>query len=81
MTVPLTLDRMRADVAALLHEDPSAIGDDDDLVALGLDSLLAMELVSRWGEATAHPLRFADLAAQPTLAGWWNVIRLLAARS
>ena len=81
MSTLLTLDRMRADVAALLHEEPAAIGDDDDLIALGLDSLLAMELVSRWSEATEHPLRFADLAEQPTLAGWWRVVGQRAARS
>lgn len=72
---PLTLESIRADIAAVLHEDPSTIGDDDNLMDLGLDSMRAMNLVSRWSEQTGLPLQFAELAEHVTVAGWWTVIR------
>lgn len=72
LSAPLTLERMRADIAALLHEEPSAIGDDDNLMDLGLDSMRAMNLVLQWGEAGVS-LDFAELAEHVTLAGWWKV--------
>lgn len=74
LSAPLTLERMRADIAALLHEEPSAIGDDDNLMDLGLDSMRAMNLVLQWGEAGVS-LDFAELAEHVTLAGWWKVAR------
>jgi aryl carrier-like protein len=70
----LTLERMRADVAAMLHEEPEAVGDDDNLMDLGIDSMRAMNLVLKWNEAGV-PLEFADLAEHVTLAGWWDVVR------
>lgn len=75
MSEPLTLDRMRADVAALVHEEPSAIGDDDNLIDLGLDSMRALTLVTRWSDASGLPLRFLELAQYRTLAEWWRVVR------
>ena len=43
MSTPLpaafSLDALRADIARLLHEDPSEIGDEDSLIDLGLDSV------------------------------------------
>ncbi|WP_394821657.1 phosphopantetheine-binding protein [Pendulispora albinea] len=71
----LTLERMRADIAAMVHEDPSAIGDEDNLMDLGLDSMRAMNLVVRWRDAMGVPLEFTDLAEHVTLAGWWAVVR------
>ena len=70
----LTLDRMRADIAAMLHEDASAIGDTDNLMDLGLDSMRAMNLVVKWREAGVA-LEFADLAEHVTLADWWKIIQ------
>jgi bifunctional isochorismate lyase/aryl carrier protein len=71
---PLTLERMRADVARMLHEPPEDIRDDDNLMDLGLDSMRLMKLASQWREAGAR-LEFADLAAEATLACWWAMIR------
>jgi aryl carrier-like protein len=68
----LTLERMRADIAAVLHERPEDIADDDNLIDLGLDSLRALNLSLAWSQAV--PLAFADLAEHTTLAGWWSVV-------
>ncbi|MER1967920.1 phosphopantetheine-binding protein [Castellaniella sp. GW247-6E4] len=69
---PLTLERMREDIAHVLHEDPADIRDDDNLMDLGLDSMRIMRLASRW-RADGATLDFADLAAEATLAHWWTV--------
>lgn len=73
---PLTLERMRADIAALLDEPPEAIGDDDNLMDLGLDSMRVLGLVMAWGE-TGIALEFPHLAEHTTLAGWWRVVQAL----
>ena len=68
-----SLERLRADVARILHESPDEIGDNDSLIDLGLDSIRAMALVTRWREAGAT-IEFPELASDPTLAHWWRVI-------
>jgi bifunctional isochorismate lyase/aryl carrier protein len=70
----LTLERMRADIARMLHESPEDILDDDNLMDLGLDSMRLMKLASQWREAGAR-VEFADLAAEATLSQWWSLIR------
>ena len=81
MTEPLTKERMRADIAAVLHEEPDAVGDDDNLMDLGVDSLRALNLSLLWSEAV--PLEFSELAEHVTLSGWWAVVeaKLTRARS
>ena len=69
----LTLERMRADVAAVLHEAPEAILDDDNLMDLGVDSLRVLNLSLQWSETV--PLEFSELAEHTTLAGWWSVVQ------
>lgn len=69
----LTLDRMRADIARMLHEAPEDIRDDDNLMDLGLDSMRLMKLASQWREAGAS-VEFADLAAAATLDQWWSLV-------
>lgn len=69
----LTLDRMRADIAEMLHEDPAEIQDDDNLIDLGLDSIRAMALVTRW-RAAGVQVDFMDLAERPELGHWWQVV-------
>lgn len=71
--LPITIETLRADVAAMLHEDPTEILDDDNLMEWGLDSMRAMSLAARWRKAGAQ-IEFADMAAEPTLAHWWDVI-------
>ena len=76
----LSLDRMRADIARVLHEEPDEIGDHDSLIDLGLDSIRAMALVTQWRAAGAD-LQFSELAETPTLAHWWHVAEQALARA
>lgn len=69
----ITLEHLRADIAAILHEDPEEIGLDDNLIDLGLDSMRLMTLTLKWQE-DGLALDFAALAECFTLAGWWEVI-------
>ena len=69
----LTLERMRADIAVVLHEAPEAILDHDNLMDLGVDSLRVLNLSLQWSETV--PLEFSELAEHVTLAEWWNIIR------
>ena len=69
----LTLDRMRADIAATIHCDPDDIRDDDQLSDLGLDSLRLMRLVLGWEEAGLKA-DFALFAEYGTLGEWWTQV-------
>lgn len=74
----LDIERMRADVAGMLGEAPEAIGDDDNLIDLGLDSMRVLGLVLAWSN-TGIALEFSQLAEHATLAGWWRVVQRLQA--
>lgn len=76
--VALDLERMRIDVAGMLGEAPETIGDQDNLIDLGLDSMRVLGLVLAWGES-GIPLEFSHLAEHATLAGWWGVVQRLQA--
>lgn len=69
----MCFERLRADIATILEEDPAALEDDANLIDIGLDSMRAMTLVMHWDEAGV-PLDFADLAGAPTLAGLWALL-------
>ena len=66
----LTRESMRADLARLLRMAPDEIGDDDDLTDLGLDSMRAMALLTRWSEQGVE-LDLAAVAETVTLGAWW----------
>jgi len=68
------LERMRADVARALEEPPEAIGDHDDLLDRGLDSIRLMSLVEAW-RAGGTEVGFIDLAETPTLDAWARLLR------
>lgn len=70
---PISREQMRADIAAMLHEAPDQIGDDDNLMDLGLDSMRAMNLVLLWSEGGLD-LDFSEFAERPTLDGWWELM-------
>lgn len=68
-----TIEMLRRDIARMIHVDPSEIGDGDNLMDLGLDSMRAMTLVLSW-EQQGIKLDFSQLAANVTFAGWWAVV-------
>lgn len=67
--VTVTRDEVRSAVAAAIGVEPAAVPDDENLVALGLDSLGMMGLVNRWRRQGAA-IEFERLAARPTLNDW-----------
>ncbi|MEV5447211.1 phosphopantetheine-binding protein [Streptomyces sp. NPDC052644] len=67
--VPATAEELRAVLAQLMGVAPEAIGDDANLIGLGLGSLQVMRLVTRWRRA-GLTVTFAELAEDPTLAAW-----------
>lgn len=70
---PLTLDRVRAEIAELADVPVAEVTDDVNLMDLGLDSLRAMSLAERWMKA-GIPVEFSELAEEPTLRHWWSVL-------
>lgn len=74
----ITKDRMRADIAKMLHMDAEDVGDEDNLPDLGLDSLRLMKLVLGWEEAGLKA-DFGLFAEHATLGEWWQVIETQAA--
>ncbi|CAO3379130.1 isochorismatase family protein [Azospirillum argentinense] len=73
----LSKEGLRRILLASLDEVP---GDDDNLMDFGLDSIAVMQVVDRW-KAAGVAVGFAELAAQPSINGWWALIgpRLTAA--
>lgn len=65
----LTLEEMRADLAAVLDIPVHEIADDDFLPDLGLDSIRAMVLIERWSKRGAK-VGFSELAEHATLGEW-----------
>jgi bifunctional isochorismate lyase/aryl carrier protein len=70
----LTRERMCADIAALLHEQPEDIGGEDELMDLGLDSMRAMALLTRWAREAKLTLEFSEFAERLTLDAWWAIM-------
>jgi bifunctional isochorismate lyase / aryl carrier protein len=73
-----SIEALRAEVASVLELSETELGLEDNLMYSGLDSIRLMSLVERWrGFAAQHgrELSFVDLAEQPTLNAWWNVLR------
>lgn len=68
-----TLDRMRADIAAVLRESPDAVVAGENLVDLGLDSIRIMTLAERWSGPSVR-VEFEDLAEMPELNHWFDVV-------
>lgn len=69
----LNVDELRRTVADHLEEDPESIGQDANLFALGLDSIVLMQLVGRWRRAGVE-VNFAELAGNPTIGAWSRLI-------
>jgi bifunctional isochorismate lyase/aryl carrier protein len=72
-TSPITRDSVRAQVAEVLDEPLASIGDHDDLLDRGIDSIRLMSLVERFRQQGAE-VSFVDLAEAPTVAAWTEVL-------
>ncbi len=70
----LTLDRMRADVAAALQIPMSEVGESDHLGDLGLDSIALMRLLMGWEELQPS-LPSEKLYECETLGEFWALAR------
>ena len=75
-----TLEELRAAVAELLEVERSAVGDEDDLLRLGMDSLRMMRLVNRWRREGVR-VSSRVLAGEPTLAAWASHLDALRAKA
>lgn len=65
--------RIREEVAELLQVAPTELGDDENLLERGLDSIRIMTLVERWRSAGAE-VTFVELAERPALAEWFALL-------
>ncbi|MCY1023005.1 isochorismatase family protein [Pyxidicoccus sp. MSG2] len=66
---PLGRWKIRADVAEVLQLSPTELGDDENLLERGLDSIRLMSLIERWRSAGTE-VTFVELAERPTLTDW-----------
>jgi mycobactin phenyloxazoline synthetase len=64
---------VRAEVAELLGIDESELDPNADLIATGLDSIRMMSLSGRWRKQGID-VRFAAMAANPTVAAWAQLV-------
>ncbi|MGG3520415.1 isochorismatase [Bacillus pseudomycoides] len=71
--IGFTLQSVREQVAELLRELPADIGDNEDLLNRGLDSVRIMSLVEKWRQIGVE-VTFADLAERPTIYDWFNLV-------
>ena len=65
----LTSAQIRSEVAQTIGVEPASIGNEENLVLLGMGSLEMMRLVNRWRREGLE-VDFAVLAGNPTLQGW-----------
>ncbi|MEW1739567.1 amino acid adenylation domain-containing protein [Nocardia beijingensis] len=64
---------VREIVATDLGVAPETIGDDDDLVGLGMHSMKLMHLAAKWRKQ-GYDVRSSHLALQPTIAAWAELL-------
>jgi L-ornithine N5-monooxygenase len=68
-----TVQRVRAEAAHILAEPVEDIDPAEDLFDRGMDSVRMMSLMERWRSAGAE-VDFADLAEQPTVNAWVDLL-------
>ncbi|MCX5043512.1 amino acid adenylation domain-containing protein [Aldersonia sp. NBC_00410] len=64
---------IRDEVGQLLNQPGPAIGDAENLISLGLDSIRMMKLAGRWRKR-GFDINFAQLAAEPTIERWYAAL-------
>ncbi|MGW4356021.1 non-ribosomal peptide synthetase [Nocardia sp. NPDC004582] len=73
LSAHIARDEIRAAIAGHLGLDPADIADHDDLIQLGLDSIRTMKLAGAWRKRGLS-VNFAQLAAEPTIAAWHQLL-------
>ncbi|KII00549.1 acyl carrier protein [Streptomonospora alba] len=69
----MTVERLRADVEQVLGEPPGSLGEHDNLLDRGMDSIRLMSLVESWRTAGVET-DFITLAEEPTVAAWTRLL-------
>ncbi|WP_435175031.1 phosphopantetheine-binding protein [Actinacidiphila sp. bgisy145] len=69
----LDLERLRATVADVLGVAPEQVGDDDNLLELGVESVRVMAISARLRRYRLR-IGYARMIEEPTLRAWWRLI-------
>jgi len=69
----ISIDALRQQIIPLLDEDSEGIGNDENLIDYGLDSVRIMELATRWRKIR-EDIDFIALAKSPTIDSWWALL-------
>ncbi|TLG75100.1 isochorismatase family protein [Methylocystis sp. B8] len=69
----LTREDLKRQLLSALDVEESEFDADENLIDYGLDSVRVMMLVTEWRKLGID-LSFDELAREPTLNGWWNII-------
>ncbi|MEV0250401.1 amino acid adenylation domain-containing protein [Nocardia sp. NPDC050712] len=69
----ISRDEIRAAIATQLGIEAGDVGADADLIQLGLDSIRTMKLAGGWRKRGLD-INFAQLAANPTVDGWFELL-------
>lgn len=67
-------DAFKTHIVSLLDEADDDFDDEDNLLDYGLDSVQVMKLLNQWQKAGIE-LSFVELAKQPSVAGWWQLLQ------
>ncbi|MDP8821864.1 isochorismatase [Serratia marcescens] len=68
-----SIDALRQQILPLLDEDSEDMGNDENLIDYGLDSVRIMELATRWRKIRSD-IDFIALARNPTIDSWWALL-------
>ena len=71
---PRSISQLQQQLAALLDVSVEELTPHDHLTDFGLDSIRVMTLLSHW-QKEGLDIHFMELATQPNLTGWWQVIQ------
>jgi bifunctional isochorismate lyase/aryl carrier protein len=66
-------EALRRQILPLLDEDSEDMGNDENLIDYGLDSVRIMELATRWRKIRSD-IDFIALARNPTIDSWWALL-------
>ncbi|NEW30001.1 non-ribosomal peptide synthetase [Nocardia cyriacigeorgica] len=64
---------VREIVAAAIGVPPESVGYDDDLVSLGMHSMMLMQLSAKWRKR-GYEVRSSELALEPTIEAWTRML-------